>query len=141
MKKFALATALCVAAGSVSAGSTMDTAPMMTTTDYDPTFFAGFTWSIGGAVSAASGSNPFGFSLRYLSTNEPDKLAGAIGVTYFFDGTFGCDIGGGLNNGGGSLVFAYDFCRNAPVISIGGIKKPDTTTMTYPTALTAATAE
>lgn len=139
MNKFALATALCVAAGSAHSGT--DSIPMTTTTDYDPTFFAGFTWSIGGAVSAASGSNPFGFSLRYLSTNEPDKLAGAIGVTYFFDGTFGCDIGGGLNNGGGSLVFAYDFCRNAPVISIGGIKKPDTTTMTYSTPLAAATAE
>jgi len=109
-----------------------------TTTDYDPTFFAGLTWSFGaGSESAASGSNPFGFSVRYLSTNKPDTLAGAIGLTYYFDGSFGCDIGGALNNGGASLTVGYDFCRNAPVFGLGAIKKPTTTMMSYPAAATA----
>ncbi|WP_421747028.1 hypothetical protein [Cognatishimia sp.] len=125
MKKLIIAALAMGMATSGFAGSL----PSTTTTEYDPTFFAGFTWSFGaGSESAASGSNPFGFSLRYLSTNKPDTLAGAIGLTYYFDGSFGCDIGGAVNNGGASLTVGYDFCRSLPVIGLGAIKKPTTTT-------------
>lgn len=94
---------------------------------YEPTFFLGLTWSLGGGniSSALPGSSNVGVTLKYLSTNEPDTLAAAIGLTYFLDGSIGCDAGVGLNHNSASLGVSYDFCRQLPQISLGGIKKPE----------------
>lgn len=115
-----------------SAASSGDGPSSMTTEVYDPTFFAGFVWTFGNDAGSAGPSNNLGFGIKYLSTNEPDTLAGAIGLTYYFDGSFGCDIGAAFNNAGGSLALTYDFCRNQPQLSLGAIKKPETTTILPP---------
>jgi hypothetical protein len=52
------------------------------------------------------------------------------GVTYNFDGTFGCDLGLGYNMSGATLTASYDFCKQGPQLSLGGTKKPDTVTTT-----------
>lgn len=101
---------------------------MPSTTSFEPTFFAGLTWSLGNAAGSAASLPQLGFTLKYLSTNEPGTLAASVGVSYFLDGSFGCDAGVGLNEGGLSVGLSYDFCRLAPTFSFGGIKKPETTT-------------
>lgn len=134
MKRFVATAAVALTASAAYAGD----APAPTTTEvYDPTFFLGFTWAFGNDGSSAAPSNNLGFGIKYLSTNQPDTLAGAIGLTYYFDGSFGCDIGAALNHGAGSLALTYDFCRNQPQLSLGGINQPDTVT-TAPPAIVAA---
>lgn len=125
MKKIILAASFAVAAGAAHAG---DGPPPASTEVYDPTFFIGFTWAIGNGGGSGETSSNLGFGIKYLSTNEPDTLAGAVGLTYYFDGTFGCDIGAAFNQGQGSLALTYDFCRNQPQLSIGAIEEPDTVT-------------
>lgn len=122
MKKILAAAAFTIVAGATHAG---DIEPPPSSDMYDPTFFVGFTWTFGNGFGSASPSNNLGFGIKYLSTNEPDTLAGAIGLTYYFDGSFGCDIGGALNHGHGSLALTYDFCRNQPQLSLGAIQGPD----------------
>lgn len=127
MKQLLFAAALAGMASTATAGDISRTA-----TTYDPTFFAGLTWSIGnGAGSAGSaGSLPaVGFTLKYLSTNEPGTLAASVGISYFLDGSFGCDAGFGLNEGGASIGIAYDFCRSTPTFSFGVIEQPDDATL------------
>ncbi|GAA6207848.1 hypothetical protein NBRC116601_11410 [Cognatishimia sp. WU-CL00825] len=136
MKTLSLIAAFLVAPTLVSAGATV---PSPSSSMYDPTFFAGFTWTFGGQSSASSvasagsdGSNGLGFTLKVLSTNEPNTLAGALGVTYYFDGTFGCDAGAAYNHGVSSLTLTYDFCRGEPQIGLGVIREPSSTTITSP---------
>lgn len=130
MKKTITAAIFAISAGTANAG---DSSPPASTEVYDPTFFIGFTWAFGNDASSASPSNNLGFGIKYLSTNESDTLAGAIGLTYYLDGSFGCDIGAALNNGQGSLALTYDFCRNQPQLSIGVIEEPSTVTSPPPT--------
>lgn len=71
-------------------------------------------------------------TLKLLSTNKRDAPAAAAGVTYNFDGTFGCDLGLGYNASDATLTFGYDFCKRGVQIGLGGTKKPDTVTTTTP---------
>ena len=122
MKKLVLAAVVAASPNFAFAG---DSDPSPYSYSYDPTFFLGLVWAFGGPESGSVGSNGLGIGLKYLSTNEPDTLAAGVGVTYYFDGTFGCDIGGAVNHGRGSFSFGYDICRRAPQIGLGGIQEAD----------------
>lgn len=126
MKKL-MAAAIVVASTQSAMAGALPVEP--TSYVYEPTFFLGLTWSLGGPNfgSAVPGSSNVGVTLKYLSTNEPDTLAASVGVTYFLDGSIGCDAGVGLNHDSASLGLSYDFCRQAPQISLGAIEKPEMT--------------
>ena len=98
-----------------------------TTTNNDPSLFLGLTWTFGG--SGIGGGTP-GVTLKLLSTNKRDAAAASAGVTYNFDGTFGCDLGVGYNTSDASMTFGYDFCKRGIQFGVGGTKKPDTVTTT-----------
>lgn len=80
---------------------------------YDPSFFVGLAWTFGNDGGTA------GVTVKYLSTNHPDKIALGGGLTYNFNGTFGCDVGAGYSTDGFSGVLSYDFCQAGPQISLG----------------------
>lgn len=125
MKQLLLAATLAGMASAATAGGISRTLP--TTTNFEPTFFAGLTWSLGSGAGSAGSLPAVGFTLKYLSTNEPGTLAASVGVSYFLDGSFGCDAGVGLNEGGASIGLSYDFCRLTPTFSFGAIKQPEET--------------
>lgn len=105
-----------------------------TTTKTDPTLFLGLSWTFGQGGASADGTP--GITLKVLSTNKRKAGALAAGVTYNFDGTFGCDIGLGVNgSGSASLTAGYDLCKRAPQISLGASGKPKTTTTTAPSVI------
>lgn len=107
MKNLIIAASLaCIASASH--------ADVPTQYDYNPSVFAGFTWSFNGTT----GGTP-GISLKVLSTNQPDVAAAAAGVTYNFDGSFGCDAGLGFNNGDLSATLTYDFCLRGFQFGLG----------------------
>lgn len=53
----------------------------------DVALFAGLSWTFG------DGGGKPGFTMKALSDDEADTAAFTAGVTYNFDGTFGCDAG------------------------------------------------
>ena len=126
IKQLILASSICAAATGAYAGKS----------DWiwnsGPSIFAGLVMEFGGGGSNA------GLSIKGLSTNEPGKFGFAGGMTYYFDGTFGCDIGGAYNFGseaptetngggfGGTATFGYDICKGAPQVGIGGSQRPET---------------
>ena len=92
-----------------------------------PSVFGGLSWSFGG-----NGGGVVGLSLKYLSTNEPGAFGFAGGATYYFDGTFGCDVSGVYNfdqpddtkpSTGTAVTVGYDICRGVPQIG-AGISQP-----------------
>jgi hypothetical protein len=93
--------------------------------DFDPTLFAGISWVIGPAPSGGSSEvqSRSGLSVRILSSNQDGAIAGAAGVTQYFDGTYGCDAGVAYNRQNQSYIATYDFCKRKPLASIGGIAK------------------
>jgi len=101
-----------------------------TTTKNDPSLFLGLSWTLGG--SGSGGGTP-GLTLKILSTNKRDAVAAAAGVTYNFDGTFGCDVGLGYNTSGASMTVGYDFCKRGLQFGLGGTQKPKTVTTTTTT--------
>jgi len=126
MQKLLIA-ALIVAGSASFAGSISTTTITEKHTKTDPTLFLGLTWTFGGAQPAM---NNAGISLKILSTNKREALAAAAGVTYNFDGTFGCDIGAGYNFDEVTLTGGWDFCKGAPQMGLGATSKPKTTTTT-----------
>lgn len=134
MKSTLLALPMVLVAGIAFAG--VAPAPT-TTTKTDPTLFLGLSWTFGKGGSGASATP--GITLKALSTNKRKSGALAAGVTYNFDGSFGCDLGVGFNSSGSATVTAgWDLCKGAPQFSLGASGKPKTTTTT--TASPTATA-
>lgn len=82
--------------------------------EYGPSLFAGFAWTFGG-------SNGAGVTVKALSTNEPDTAGLAAGVTYYFDGTWGCDAGASYNKSDLAITLTYDFCVNGVQFGAGKI--------------------
>ena len=98
-----------------------------TTVKNEASLFLGFAWTFGGPGSR--GGNP-GLTLKVLSTNERNAPALAAGVTYNFDGSFGCDLGVGYNMSDVSLTLGYDFCKRGAQVGLGATSKPETVTTT-----------
>lgn len=108
---------LCLVAGA-SAHAGVAPPPSATyTLKTDPTVFLGLAWTFG---NGGAESSP-GVTLKVLSTNRRDAGAVAAGLTYNFDGTFGCDIGAAYNSKGGAVTLTWDFCRRGPQIGLGGV--------------------
>jgi hypothetical protein len=108
----------------------LPTTTTTTTTKNDPSLFLGLSWTLGG--SGSGGGTP-GLTLKILSTNKRDAVAAAAGVTYNFDGTFGCDAGLGYNTSGASMTVGYDFCKRGLQFGLGGTQKPKTVVTTTTT--------
>lgn len=120
MKSTLLALPLVFVAGLALAGAPP---PSTTTTKTDPTLFLGLSWTFGQGSSSMGGTP--GVTLKALSTNKPKSGALVAGVTYNFDGTFGCDVGLGYNSSGSaSLTAGYDLCKGAPQLSLGASGRP-----------------
>ncbi|WP_370227157.1 hypothetical protein [Cognatishimia sp.] len=119
MRKFAVVFYLLFAAGPVFAQS------VTTAKSFDPTLFAGVSWVVGPVKSGGSSEaqSRAGLSLRILTSKESGAIAGAAGVTRYFDGTFGCDAGIAYNRRNQSYMATYDFCKRKPLASIGGIAR------------------
>lgn len=115
MKKLLL-VAFLVSASSASAGGIVTPPP----SSGDPSLFLGLTWTFAGSGSAGGTA---GVSLKVLSTNERDAPALAAGVTYNFNGSFGCDVGLAYNSSV-TLTLGYDFCQRGLQMGLGGTKKP-----------------
>jgi hypothetical protein len=107
-----------------------------TRTKNDPSLFLGFSWTLGGP---GSGGGTPGLTLKILSTNKRDAVAAAAGVTYNFDGTFGCDAGLGYNTRAASMTVGYDFCKRGLQFGLGGTQKPKSVTTTTTTTTTTET--
>lgn len=121
MKNILLSTVFAAIGSASFAGSP----PVFETRDvYDPTFFAGVTWTFGGGTPGKAG-----VTLKYLSTNEPNVAAAAAGITYNFDNTIGCDLGVGYGIEEVTLTATYDLCQRAPQMSIGATHAPSTETV------------
>ncbi|MGQ0565860.1 MAG: hypothetical protein ACT4OK_12415 [Gemmobacter sp.] len=108
--------------------------PTTSSTNNDPSLFLGLAWTFGGeglASSPSSAGGSAGLTLKLLSTNERNAGAFAGGVTYNFDGTWGCDLGLAYNADDATVTFGYDICKRGLQVGLGGTKKPDTTTSTY----------
>lgn len=87
--------------------------------------YAETTVMLGLALNFGSGEPRVGATAKVLTDNDPDKLVGASGVTYFFDDkSFGFDVGLGYTFDGGAVTLTYDFTNQSPQISGGlaGIK-------------------
>ena len=113
---FARILAVALICVSTTAGAGELPAPPPSSDD-DPALFLGLTWTLG---NNASGDNKGGVTLKILSTNEEDEAAAAAGVTYNFDGTFGCDLGLAYNAEDVTGTITYDFCQRGPQFGLGG---------------------
>ncbi len=100
-----------------SAANAGITPPPSPSSDDDPALFLGLTWTLG---DNGSGNSTAGLSLKVISTNEDDEAAAAAGVTYNFDGTFGCDLGLAYNADDLTGTITYDFCQRGPQFGLGG---------------------
>lgn len=75
---------------------------------------------LGLAINFGGGESRLGATAKVLTDNEPDKVVGAGGVTYFFDDkSFGFDAGLGYTFDGGAVTLTYDFTNQSPQISAG----------------------
>lgn len=113
MKAPLLCCALLLCPLAATAQQITPTAP-----NYDPSLFAGLTFTFGGPRPVA------GFGVKLLTTNKPQSLAGVAGVTYNFDGRLGCDLGLGYNTSSSlSASFGYDFCAKGLHLGLGARAK------------------
>ncbi|SNY53984.1 hypothetical protein SAMN06297129_2694 [Pseudooceanicola antarcticus] len=80
----------------------------------DPAVMLGLALNFGGAADTK-----LGLTTKLLSDNRPDQLVGAIGGTYFFDGTWGLDVGIGYTFDEAAVTLSYDFINNAPQVAAG----------------------
>jgi hypothetical protein len=98
-----------------------------TTVKNNASLFLGFGWTFGGSNI---GAGTPGLTLKLLSTNKRNAPAATAGVTFNFDGTFGCDLGLGYNTSDATLTFGYDICKRGVQFGLGATKKPKTVTTT-----------
>jgi hypothetical protein len=95
--------------------STALLAIMLATPAYsEPVLGLGIPFSWGGGAPGQ-----VGISARLLSDNRAERLIASGGVTYFFGGGIGADLGVGYNfQGGISTGLGYDFLNNRPLFSL-----------------------
>ena len=100
-----------------------------TTTEYSPSAFVGVSFAFGGGASSV------GFSTRILSSNKPNEVVGAVGVTFYpwSDDMFGIDLGLGYVGDEFVGTASYDFIQKAPIFSLGVAQKPKEVTLDTPT--------
>lgn len=118
---------LVASATTAFAGGPISLPVTTTTTKNNPSLFLGFVMNFGGAEG---GTATPGLTLKVLSTNKRKALAASAGVTYYFDGTFGCDLGLGYNTSGASMTLGYDICKPGVQFGLGATTKPKTVTTT-----------
>lgn len=95
---FAASLALVVAAGSAAAS---------------PAAMVGVTYRFGEDV---------GFTLKVLSSDQPDEVVGAIGASYYpwsKNKTLGFDLGGGYLSDNYAVTIGYDLLGKKPVFGLG----------------------
>jgi len=114
MKRILTVAALCLSSGAAYAGNQLQAESPI----YGGSFFAGFTWSFGAGPGA---------TIKYISTNDPNQVGIAGGLTYYFNGDIGCDLGAAINGTGTSLVLSYDFCTRGMQGSLGVTQDHGTT--------------
>lgn len=131
MKSLSLALPLVLVASLAQSGEVMPPSPT-TIVDNDPSLFLGLAWSFGGSGAASSAGGTAGITLKVLSSNERDAAAIGAGVTYNFDGSFGCDISLAWNDQDLTLTAGYDLCRKGLQMGLGATKKPDVTIIAAP---------
>lgn len=120
------AAATMAHAGSITLPPVTPMAPM-TFDDPEPSLFLGLTWTFG---NGGASEGDAGITLKVLSSNEKDKVAGIAGVTWNFDGSFGCDVGIAYVFSPAVLGGSYDFCKQGFQLSVGGTDEPKTRTIT-----------
>ncbi|MFN3844687.1 MAG: hypothetical protein ACK4RZ_02560 [Paracoccaceae bacterium] len=121
LKALALALPIACAGTFVTAGDVVLPPVGTTTTKNDASLFLGLAWTFGGNGNA--GGTP-GVTLKLLSTNKRNAEALAAGVTYNFDGSFGCDLGVAHNGTDATVTLGYDICKRGVQMGLGGTKKP-----------------
>lgn len=107
---------------------TMAVAAPGPTTEYSPSAFVGVSFAFGGGASSV------GFSTRILSSNKPNEVVGAVGVTFYpwSDDMFGIDLGIGYVGDEFVGTASYDFIQKAPIFSLGVAQKPKEVTQELP---------
>ena len=117
MRIFAIIASLILSGSSVSAQG------LSVADELSPRFFAGMSWVIGPRPKGGGSSkmqSHSGISVRVISSGREGALAGAVGATRYFDGTYGCDAGIAYNRKDESYMVTYDFCKKNPLASFGG---------------------
>jgi len=111
------------------AAPALPTTTTTTTTEYSPSAFVGVSFAFGGGASSV------GFSTRILSSNKPNEVVGAVGVTFYpwSDDMFGIDLGLGYVGDEFVGTASYDFIQKAPIFSLGVAQKPKEVTLDTPT--------
>jgi len=82
----------------------------------DPGAFFGITYDIGSSLSGV------GVSIKALSTNEEDKAAVDLGISYFplaNEDKFGVDLGVGYLFQNGAVTLGWDFLNSKPQLGVG----------------------
>ncbi|MGL6209389.1 MAG: hypothetical protein ACRC14_06120 [Paracoccaceae bacterium] len=75
---------------------------------------------IGLSLNFGGGEKPaLGLTGKVLSDDEEDKVVGAAGATYFFDGYWGIDAGLGYTFDDSAVTLTYDFLNKRPQLSAG----------------------
>lgn len=112
-----------LAAGIVAASMTAGTASGVPV-EYGPAAMLGVVLTFGG------GASDFGITAKLLTTNEPDTIAGAAGVTWYpmSDQPWGYDLGIGYTTDAVTGTVTWDFTRNAPQIGFGWLANDGTLT-------------
>lgn len=117
-----LSVAVLAAAATMAHAGTAPIPPSTVIIDPEPSLFLGLTWTFGNGGNSAGTA---GLTLKILSTNEEDKVAAMAGVTWNFDGSFGCDLGLAYIFGGAVLGGSYDICQQGFQMTLGGTNDPD----------------
>jgi len=79
----------------------------------DPTYMLGLALNFGG------GETQLGVTAKVLSDDKPEEIVGAAGVSYFFDGSWGADVGVGYTFDDGAVTLGYDFLNRSPQVAVG----------------------
>lgn len=80
----------------------------------------------GMVVGFGNGGTTIGFSAKYLTSNQPDTVVGAAGVTYYpwADNHWGFDIGIGYSSGDFGGTLTWDVLQMTPQIGLGKLGTP-----------------
>ena len=115
MKKLIIATSLFATGSAAMAG---------------PMLMVGISHNFGGGT---------GFTIKLMSTNQEDKTAAAVGITYFpgaTDRRWGADVGVGHNFRNAAVTVGYDWLNRQWQVSAGvaNTSRPDDPAATIPEA-------
>ncbi len=109
IKAIVTAATLAVAAPSAS----------FATIPVEPGVFGGLVWTFGGGA---------GVSIKAYASNRPGAANVAAGVTYYFDGSWGADIGivyyDSCMGSGLGFSLGYDFLQSGIQAGVGALSNP-----------------